>query len=726
MNIFYAVIIIDMDAEKESIEEEAILFSTHASQAITEVYSDTGHRDRNISELTNEADSSRVESEYSSGRKDKIESYLKFRDVFNSLTICGSIAVLCVDYEGQSQQFEFIIDCLDVGMFCCSVCSVIVNICLECKFQEKMEKVTIFDILVILICSVGMVYEAAVADSFYTFLSAESIGVEILRSVKCWRIFTIIIRKKEIFCGTYSMMWKILQAIEKVKFIMLMWFAAILILAIMNYHLQSGRVLLNSQGQLDLDNGSPNQFCFSDVYHSLIFTLLSVYNEEWDLLMFKEYRGFNPIAVCCLLVTMFFGYIIFTKYFIGSLTRELDVDLCQDDQEESDEVESSVESESNANRIMPLGRVQSEDQETSCECLVKVKVCLKNIIESKVVLVLKIVFISLNCIGVTSITPNTSPSSSELSLVNGIFAACFAFFLAETLANVLVYGLRGENSYVRREPINALNLVLLVIEFLCFTPLSVNSIFARVAKAKVLRCCFLIHLRYKHNWWMKIIFQSFFKTFPLILSANVLMVLFFFFFCLFLTKAFKNDVYYCDNAADFAIVTKEDCFNWGGDWVKENINMSSVLSSQYYGILSVTMEGWIYIVIDLMNVNGAGKAPSYNANEHIQIYFVGVFFLGGILGLNIYISILLVGFRKAKERLSGEASLNELQKQWLKVKALILQMDPEPKRNPPENCFRRVFFRMCSHKCCKIIQGITFVVFLVIGSFYSPRLSDEQ
>ena len=82
-----------------------------------------------------------------------------------------------------------------------------------------------------------------------------------------------------------------------------------------------------------------------------------------------------------------------------------------------------------------------------------------------------------------------------------MFAASFAFFLLETIANVLVYGFAGdEHSYVRRDPMNVLNLVLLVIELLWFTPFSANWVFARVAKVKVLRCCFFIHLRYKYNW----------------------------------------------------------------------------------------------------------------------------------------------------------------------------------------------------------------------------------
>ena len=271
---------------------------------------------------------------------------------------------------------------------------------------------------------------------------------------------------------------------------------------------------------------------------------------------------------------------------------------------------------------------------------------------------------------------------------------------------------------------NVLNLLLLVVELLWFTPLSANWVFARVAKVKVLRGCFLIHLRYKHNLEMRVIFQSFFKTLPLLVRANAFMLFLFAYFCLSLTKAFKNEGYYCDNV-DFEVANKQDCFDWGGDWVRQGINMSSYVASVDFKILFSTTEGWMTIMTDMMNFNGEGLAPSYNANEHFQVYFVAGFFLAGIFLLNIYISILLVGFRKAKEQLSGETKLTELQKQWLRVKSLICEMEPEPKKKPPSNCIKKLLFRICTHRGFKIFQGITFILQLIVCSFYSSQLSEE-
>ena len=99
-----------------------------------------------------------------------------------------------------------------------------------------------------------------------------------------------------------------------------------------------------------------------------------------------------------------------------------------------------------------------------------------------------------------------------------------------------------------------------------------------------------------------------------------------------------------------------------------------------------------------------------------------MFFFTGILGLNIYISVLLVGFQKVKQELSGEAKLTELQKQWLRVKSLICEMEPEAKKKPPSNCFKKLLFRVCTHQRFKIFQGITFLLQLVVCSFYSSQL----
>ena len=77
----------------------------------------------------------------------------------------------------------------------------------------------------------------------------------------------------------------------------------------------------------------------------------------------------------------------------------------------------------------------------------------------------------------------------------------------------------------------------------------------------------------------------------------------------------------------------------------------------------------------MMNFNGSDNAPSYNANEHIQIFFIIFFFLGNMIILNSFISLSLITFKKLKEEKTGEKYINETEKTWLKLKISISGLD---------------------------------------------------
>ena len=100
-----------------------------------------------------------------------------------------------------------------------------------------------------------------------------------------------------------------------------------------------------------MENGSPNQFCFSDVYHSLAERLQRRIGSPHV----QEVQRFQSDRSVLLARHDFLW--VYHLHQILHRVLELDVDLCQNDQE-NNEVESSVESESNANRIMPLDRIR--------------------------------------------------------------------------------------------------------------------------------------------------------------------------------------------------------------------------------------------------------------------------------------------------------------------------------------------------------------------------------
>ena len=114
----------------------------------------------------------------------------------------------------------------------------------------------------------------------------------------------------------------------------------------MGHHIQGGRVLVNEEGEPDAD-GRPNRFNFEDIYHSFIFILLNSFDEEWDLLMFKEYLGANPVVVGFQIAAMLVCYLLCFKYFSGSFTNELDHVFSEAKDEDEKEPQSEADSSGN-------------------------------------------------------------------------------------------------------------------------------------------------------------------------------------------------------------------------------------------------------------------------------------------------------------------------------------------------------------------------------------------
>ena len=169
-----------------------------------------------------------------------------------------------------------------------------------------------------------MVYEAGIANTFGEFLSAETKVAKVLRTFKYLRLFLVLICMKHLWEETYLLSVSAVKAAWKVRPIVMIWVIVVVIISIMGYHLHTAHTLLDANGDLD-PNGQPNQISFSTFYHSLIFTLLTLYDEEWDVLMFQEYRGSGVSIIIWQSMSMVIGYIIFSGFLTCSLSRELEI-----------------------------------------------------------------------------------------------------------------------------------------------------------------------------------------------------------------------------------------------------------------------------------------------------------------------------------------------------------------------------------------------------------------
>ena len=165
--------------------------------------------------------------------------------------------------------------------------------------------------------------------------------------------------------------------------------------------------------------------------------------------------------------------------------------------------------------------------------------------------------------------PNKKLDMSNQSFVTNSNVLSFLFFLSEMIIYICCFGLyKEENSYLRKSPLHVINILILIFEAIEILSIIDSPIFQRIIKVKLLRCLMIIQMRYSYNWEMRVMVRSLrqlsTKFFQLLLITTII----YFYFALIFTKLYKNDGYYCDNAYNGQkIMTKNDCFNWGGDWV---------------------------------------------------------------------------------------------------------------------------------------------------------------
>lgn len=67
-----------------------------------------------------------------------------------------------------------------------------------------------------------------------------------------------------------------------------------------------------------------SQINHEGLYHSLIFTILTVFNEEWDYLMFISYPTHGHIIIFWQLFTLVIGLMLISKYFMALLVKYLE------------------------------------------------------------------------------------------------------------------------------------------------------------------------------------------------------------------------------------------------------------------------------------------------------------------------------------------------------------------------------------------------------------------
>lgn len=91
----------------------------------------------------------------------------------------------------------------------------------------------------------------------------------------------------------------------------------------MGYHMFQGKTKIDRMGDLDLQNGNPEEIAFEGILDSIIYTVFIFFNEEWDWFLFEQYVSQSALVVIWQLIVLVIGLQVLSKYFMALLMKEL-------------------------------------------------------------------------------------------------------------------------------------------------------------------------------------------------------------------------------------------------------------------------------------------------------------------------------------------------------------------------------------------------------------------
>jgi len=190
-----------------------------------------------------------------------------------------------------------------------------------------------------------------------------------------------------------------------------------------------------------------------------------------------------------------------------------------------------------------------------------------------------------------------------------------ALFTLECLIKIITYGflINGRYSYLK-DPWNVLDFFIVVSSLLSIFPSGLDLSFIKVLRVlRVLRPLRVI----SKNKDLKVAITSLFNSMPAVINLELVVLFFTFLLGILGTTLFGGKFYYCDaensplpaNEQGDLIITKWDCYNFGGEWTNPDLHFDNTIYSMLTLITIQTTEGWIDVMWRSSDMTGIDKQP---------------------------------------------------------------------------------------------------------------------
>lgn len=276
--------------------------------------------------------------------------------------------------------------------------------------------------------------------------------------------------------------------------------------------------------------------------------------------------------------------------------------------------------------------------------------------------------------------PLDDPNSLSQVILNSLDQVVTIIYGIDFLMNAVAYGfILGKDTYLRRSVWNLLDFA--VFNF-CLVGIIVPRDQLKINSMKVFRVVRILKVGQK-NPGIRVATQALIAALPNILKLVAFSFIFILAFALFGMTYLKGKYYSCYsldlNIINNYVRTKNDCFDYGGDWIRSDMHFDTIISSVNTLFQVATSEGWLSEMHKAVDATYYDHQPITNFNEYWIIYYLTYFFVGNFMVMSMFIAVIVETYLDQKGKASKFNLLTEEQKEWALIKTSIFKMKPNKK-----------------------------------------------
>ena len=152
------------------------------------------------------------------------------------------------------------------------------------------------------------------------------------------------------------------------------------------------------------------------------------------------------------------------------------------------------------------------------------------------------------------------------------------------------------------------------------------------------------------------------------------------------------------------ITDKEDCINYGGEWVHPIRNFDNVVSAFIQMFTMTWAVGWSSNLLGTMRSTGIDKAPHEHApfsSGLVMGLFIIVWMIVGYFFIqNLFVALVIAGYNREAE-LNSSIALTEAQRKLVETEYMTFRVHPMLVNSKPTNKIRKFAFNLLRGNLCE-------------------------